>query len=289
MTYFPLIRSLDQGVFPPLAQGSVKRAGWLYLEILFQAAPALAAGSAAAFAVVIWRRASVPADKVFGLKAHELAFLLASLLPPAILNAMAILKHMVFYDRHAILTVMTGNLLVLLFIAFEARTNRLAGMAAALVIVGFALFLPGWRLARLATPAEASETATRKDYDRIHPELPIVANSALTYLEMDHYENPALLARLYYLVDSESAIKYMQSNATEGVLVMKQHFPIRANVSRYADFAATHRHFLVWGAIEKQQGWLLTKLKAEGAQVTEIGLFESPYEDSRLYEVTLRP
>ena len=68
---------------------------------------------------------------------------------------------------------------------------------------------------------------------------------------------------------------------------MKQYFPLRANVSPYADFAATHRHFLVWGEPEQQQGWLLTKLKAEGAQVTELGHFDSPYPDSRLYDVVL--
>jgi hypothetical protein len=150
------------------------------------------------------------------------------------------------------------------------------------------LFLPNLALARRIPPAEASELSVQKDFDRIHPELPLVANSALTFLEMDHYERPALLGRLYYLVDPVSSIKYTQSNMTEGLLVMKQYFPIRANVSSYAGFMATHRHFLVWGVMD-QQGWLLRKLKTEGARITKIGKFDTPYADSQLSEVTLDP
>jgi hypothetical protein len=205
-----------------------------------------------------------------------------------LLNAVSVYGHIALYDRHAILTVLTMNLLILLFIAYEAKASRLAGMAAAFVILGFNLFLPNPALARPAPQAKASEIPATKDFDQIHPELPLVANSALTYLEMDHYEKPALLARLYYLVDPESSIQYTQSNLTEGLLVMKQHFPIRANVSTFAEFTATHRHFLVWGVMD-QQGWLLRKLSTEGARITKIGKFETPYADSQLSEVRLDP
>ena len=77
-------------------------------------------------------------------------------------------------------------------------------------------------------------------------------------------------------------------NGPGQTLTMKQHFPIRSNVSAYSDFAVAHRHFLVWGEKGEQQGWLLTKLEAEGANIAEIGVFDSPYPDSRLYEVTLK-
>jgi hypothetical protein len=69
---------------------------------------------------------------------------------------------------------------------------------------------------------------------------------------------------------------------------LKKYFPIRGTVSHYSDFAATHRRFLVWGVLD-QSGWLLRKLKTEGAQVTEIGKFDSVYADPQLFEVNLDP
>jgi len=91
------------------------------------------------------------------------------------------------------------------------------------------------------------------------------------------------------LVDPESSIKYTHSNLTEGALLMKKHFPIRANGSTYGEFAMQHRHFMIFGDPEQHRGWLLIKLKAEGAQVTELGRLDTPYPDSKLYEVRLVP
>ena len=295
LTYIPLFQSVAKAVVPWWFQGSPVRAVWFYVEMFLSDWAVLIAASLAAFAIAIWRRQAVAevsglqAVKAIGFEAHELTFLVASLLPPLLLNYVSAHRHMAYYDRHAFLTVLTANLLILLIIAYRSRANRLSGLVAAFMILGFTLFFSDQGLGRYSASAAAKQTAARKDYDQIQPELPFVANSALTYLQMDHYENPALVARLYYLVDPESSVKYMQSNLTEGVLVMKQYFPLRSNVSSYADFAATHRHFLVWGEIDREQGWLLTKLKAEGAQVTEIGHFDSPYPDSQLYEVRLDP
>jgi hypothetical protein len=293
LTYVPLVKNVSMAVFPPMFQGSAPRTLMFYLTVFFQASPPLAAGSLAAFGVAVWRRqerravTTHRAVKAAALEAPELAFFAASLLPPALLNALSVYRHIAFYDRHAILTVLTVNLLIMLFIAHETHSSRISGMMAAVVILGFTVFLPGVGLARETPPAKAGSPALQDIY-RIHPELPLVANSALTFLEIDHYEEPALLSRLYYLVDPASSIKYTHSTMTEGLLVMKQYFPIRANVSPYADFVAAHRHFLVWGVMD-QQGWLLRKLKTEGALVTELGKFDTPYADSQLSEVWLVP
>ena len=291
LTFIPLVQKAAHIVFPPIFEGSAPRLLMFYLAMFLQASPPLAAGSLAAFGVAVWlgskarMESSLEPATATAMTAEELAFLVAALLPPVVLTAMSVHNHFALYDRHAILTVLTANLMVPLYIARQAHGSRPSGLVAAFVILGFTLLLPGLGLAPQTSRVEASGTTARKDFDRIHPELPLVANSALTYLEMDHYESPELLGRLYYLVDPESSIKYAHSSLTEGLLVMKQYFPIRANVSPYADFAATHRHFLVWGEPEQQQGWLLTKLKAEGAQITELGHFDSPYPDSHLYDV----
>jgi len=285
LLYIPLVQNVAPVVFPPQFRGSVTLAAAFYVLIFLQVWPALIIASVAAFAIAFWRRNAAAqssdsqAGRETGFQTPDLALLLTSLLLPALLNAVSVLRHIGFYARYGYLTVLTTNLLILLIIAHRSRANRLSGLVAALIILGFTLY----------PSAPRQQSVARQDFDQVHPELPFVANSAFTFLEMDHYERPALLARLYYLVDPESSMKYAQSNLTEGLLTMKQYFPIRSNVSSYADFAAAHRHFLVWGETGEQQGWLLTKLKAEGAQVTELGRFRSPYPDSRLYEVTLQP
>ena len=296
LTYLPLVQNVGHAVFPPEFQGSVSKAVWFYLRTIFQVAPPLLAGGLTAFGIAAWRRSSSaaianPSGAATGIPAHEMAFLLFSLLPPALLNALAIQKHMAFYDRHAFLTTLTAYLLLVLFIAYESRANRLSGLAAAVIVLGFTVFLPAKSLAP-KPPVDASTEPNpgplRKDFDQIHPELPFVTNSVFTFLEMDHYANPALVGRLYYLVDPESSVKYAHSNMTEGLPVLKQYFPIRGNAPSYADFAATHRHFLVWGEMD-MNGWLLRKLKTEGARLTKIGTFEAPYLDAELYEVWLDP
>ncbi len=290
LTYIPLLRNVGQAVFPSVFEGSWERGILFYLKIFFQLSPALVAASVVAFAIAFWRRTK--AQKPSGvsnerrLSGPEFTVLVAAMAPPAVIDALAIREHVAFYDRHAILTVPMMVLIFALFIAREAQANRLAGMAAAFVILGLNAFLPDLALARVMPKAEARESRPRMDIDQIDPELPVVASSALNFLEVDHYGNPALLGRLYYLVDADASIKYAHSNLTEGMLVLKQYFPIRANVSTYGEFVSSHRHFLVWGNPDGP-GWLLQKLKAEGDVLTKIGDFDTPYPDSQLYEATI--
>ena len=282
LTYIPLIRNVAGGVFPTDYQGSVEKAYLFYLSIFVSVyLPVIIAG-AFAFGVVVWRKDTSP--KVAGFAPYELVLFLTALLPPALLNAVAMQRHMAFYPRHAVSTVLTTDLLLVLLLAYESKLNRLAGLAAATVMVGFTLVPAVRGLTQHVPPSFTSQVK----FEGIDPELPVVANSALTFLEMDHYEDPTFLSRLYYLVDRDSAIRYAHSTLTEGLPDLKRYFPVRANVSSYSDFSAKHRHFLVWG-VQGKGDWLLKKLKAEGAALAEIGVFDTPYTDSHLYDVTLAP
>lgn len=289
ITYLPLVRNVGHTVFPPALKGSAGLAASFYVLIFLKSWPALLFASLAALAVSAWRGSSKSGrgdqPRAFAFPVHESVLLVALLLPPVILNVLSALRNISFFARYGFPTILITNLLVVLLLAYKARGSRLAGFAAALVILAFAVFLPVFS----ARTARASQVRLPEPLDRIHPELPLVANSAFTFLEMDHYEKPPLVARLHYLVDEASAMKYSGSNLTEGIGALKAYFPIRSNIESYSDFAAAHHHFLVWGEPGEQQGWLLTKLKAEAAQVDEIGFFDSPYPDSRLYEVRLDP
>jgi len=280
VTYLPMLRNAAVVIPPPVHVGSPAKAAWFLARIFLQIAIPLIAAAVVGFAIALCRRTS--SVSATHLRAGDLVLLLVALLPPVVINVIGAQRNMPFYDRHALLTVPMACVLLILLLAFECRSNRLAGGGAAVVALILAM-MPLQRWLRPAPPWEPRMT----DFQHFRPDLPLVTNSALTFLEMDRYEDSALVSRLYYLVDLQSALRYDHSNLTEGMPTLKKYFPIRGTVSQYADFAATHRRFLVWGVMD-QSGWLLRKLKTEGAQVNEIGKFDV-YADPQLFEVNLDP
>ena len=170
-----------------------------------------------------------------------------------------------------------------MFIAFLTRFDRLAGLATATAIALTALFT-GFAHPLLASFHQPVQRAS----DQIRSDLPWVAASGLTFLEMDHYEKPELLSRLYYLTDHTAAIKYANATIFESMAEIAKYFPIRAKVASYRDFVAANRHFLVFGTIDYPEDWLLRKLSHEGANVREMGVLKGlPYKDYYVYDVTI--
>jgi len=120
----------------------------------------------------------------------------------------------------------------------------------------------------------------------LHPELPFVAASGLTFLELDHYESQALTSRLYYLTDLASATKYSHATLWEGYRDMKPYFPLRGNIDHYRDFLSKHRHFLVLGTDWYPEDWLIPKLKDDRqVKITLLTSLKLPYKDLDIYDV----
>ena len=286
VTYLPLVRNAAGATFPPQFLGSVKVAAFFYLGILIPDFLPVLIAAAAAFMIAAWRKGSPVPD----LGAPQLILLLGCLLHPALLNALSVYKRVPFYDRYASPAAFMISITLLLFLAYESKANRLSGFATVLIFSGASVVLPVELLAPSFADARQVPriSISRTPFGQIHPELPLVINNALAFIEIDHYEdNPAVLSRLYYLADRTSSLKYTLTDVTEGLPLLKRYFPIRANVSPYSAFVAEHRQFLVWGRIDDELGWLLRKLRAEGAAVTELGAFESEDYSGSLYEVTL--
>lgn len=286
VTYLPLVRNAAGGAFPPQLGGSVEAAAFFYLRILISDfLPILLAGTAA-FTIAAWRKTKSTEN----LGGPQSSLFLASLLPPALLNALSVFKHIPYYDRYGSPTAFMIAIAILLFMAYESRANRLSGLLTVLIFFGFSVVIP---IELLPPPfVDAKQvpriSINRTPFGRIHPQLPLVINSALVFLEIDHYEeNPAVLSRLYYLSDRTSSLTYTHTDVTEGLPLLKRYFPIRASVVPYSAFIAQHRHFLVWGRTDDQFGWLLRKLRADGVTVTELGAFDSEDYAGSLYEVTL--
>ena len=122
----------------------------------------------------------------------------------------------------------------------------------------------------------------------LDPTLPFVDASGLTFLEMDHREDPAMLRRVFYLTDPEASRRYAHASIFEGMQMEKDLFPIRANVSTYSAFIKTHPRFFVLGEYDFPEDWLLRKLDADGASLRLIGETEGSYKDKDLYYVSFQ-
>ena len=275
------LRQVGTTIYPALFRASTAKIGAFYGEAGALVLPALIPALALAFLVAAWRRGHSAEWRLFA--SWDAPLLAAALLPPVLLNLMMMRGGGPFWDRYCITTALTIYFVIVLFVAHECRLNRLAGLAALLAMLGFSLYREVRVLDRQAQLVAAQSVAI----DRVRPELPFVVSAGTTFLALDHQENAAFLQRVYFLTDEPSALRYAHTNLFEGIAALKQYFPIRAHIESYADFAARHPHFLVFGDPDRSDQWLLRKLAAEGAHVSKIGDFATPYEDSRLNEVTL--
>jgi len=128
-----------------------------------------------------------------------------------------------------------------------------------------------------------------RDLNAIEPDLPLVANTGLTFLELDRQADDALTARLYLLNDTNAATEIAHDTVFENYTRVKQVFPIRGRIEPFCPFIRAHRRFLVLGDYNHAQSWLLKKLDLDGAELRVLGRYdEHTTEDGHLYEVTVR-
>jgi hypothetical protein len=161
--------------------------------------------------------------------------------------------------------------------------NHYAGYAAAAVLLVFCVRTDVLGASSSSAAKDASALAA------VRSDLPLVDASAVTFFEMNHYEKPDILSRLYFLKDRSLAMSYTHTNIFEDRGwgdKMKPDFPISANVSSYNDFIHQHREFLVLGTYDAPEEWLLRKLVDDGARLTWLGTYPLPYVDSDLYLVS---
>ena len=123
--------------------------------------------------------------------------------------------------------------------------------------------------------------------DAVDPDLPLVANTGLTFLEIDRQGDAELTKRLYLLNDRKSAASIAHDTVFDNYDRLKKVFPIRGRVEPYCAFISEHPRFLALGAYNHPQGWLLKKLDMDGADLHMIGTYGGITEEAQLYEVTV--
>jgi hypothetical protein len=110
----------------------------------------------------------------------------------------------------------------------------LAGAAAYVILFGYLIQHHFTENIRAILHGSHTGRTTQLSFDPvrgIQSDLPLIAASGLTFLEMDHYAGSNTTSRLYYLTDREFAINIAHATIFEGFANLKRYFPIRANVS----------------------------------------------------------
>jgi hypothetical protein len=227
-----------------------------------------------------------------------------------------------FFDRYGVIILIPVALVPTLVLAYRTQKNQIAASLFALMM-GAVIFLntegKPWLIEQLATftsptltryaiaafalpplmeerarPAvpdrlqkgfEAARPIT--DLNAVEPELPVVANTGLTFLEIDRQGDATLTHRLYLLIDKQSAASIAHDTVFENYDHLNRSFPIRGTVEPYCAFIRKHPHFLVLGAYSHPQGWLLKSLDMNGADLRIIGTYPGITEEAQLYDVTV--
>lgn len=277
-SYWPMLHSYRRILFPPAFQASLLR-----LASFFYLSRGLALASLGALLVTLWR----PRKSGAGSIAPEDAVLFAGfLLSPLLLMLLLIHQKSAFWDRYFIATQAALCAGAAIFIGLRFRSNRIAGYTLAIAMMAVTLHHDVLR------PFRQIRRNNERAILHIRPDLPLVDASMLTFFEMNRYESPAFLSRLYFLTDRQAAIQYAHATAFENFLANPRSaadFPLAGRVEPYAEFVSQHREFLVFGAKDYPEDWLLPKLAASGARIETLGDFPAIYRDKTLFLVTMPP
>ena len=318
VTYIPLIHNQSVVLFPPQWQPSVERTALIYGS---QAQIAFLPLLIILILAAVWRRK--PLTREFPLSIPESALLVSLLLVPIEISLLLARSHGALFERYGIVAVIPIAVLPVLSLAWSSRRSPVAGVLLAAFLVP-SLYVPPRvfaieELPTILSPKQAAQVVQwvfplplaerpvkyldasygksrsepplrlRGGLDEVHPELPIVAASALTFLEMDNREADKVARRLYYLTDREAAAQISHATLFDSYGKLKQVFPIRGTIEHYQDFVRAYPRFLVVGTYGYPEDWLLQKLQADGAMARRAWQLDLPYKDKDVYEIIMPP
>jgi hypothetical protein len=226
---------------------------------------------------------------------HEIAAAAGFVLVPLFAFIVAKLVSNVFMTRYGLTAVIGIGILFAYFMHRYTVDRRLAG---ALFTLVFAIWFGAGFLVWMMSTARGNVAAASRTPEPIHayeaapefaePDIPFVAANGLFFLEADHYGPQPFVARLVYLSDRESALKYTGSDIFDrGFPILRKWFPIRARVEDYTAFVRAHRRFLVFGEFQHPLAWLTKKLLDDGAQLRFLGQYHGSYGENLLLEATM--
>jgi len=279
--YKSVIARYQGSNFPSTAQASpLKIVGFYYrmlepesLFLLF----ALCAG------LVFMSRFERPrAGKLGRLTSLEWVVIAGLLLIPVLVNLAIMRSHGTAFPRYSGPALFAVAFLFTLLLGRVSNFSRTAAAAACCVLFVYSMGAEA-PAALKSLFGRNAPTMHVSPIVNVRPDLPLVINSGLSFLEMDRYADPTTVARLYYLTSTKFAIQYAHASIFQGFETLKRYFPIRAAVEPYNKFVMEHHTFLVLGKVNYPEDWLLRRLMDIHATLVYLG----DYYGQQLYQVTM--
>lgn len=324
ITYLPLIHNRSVMLSTPQYRATPRYMVSFYWEsIRFMVTPlALIALLALLWPVFRRQPPDVPVARPRAIRAPFALLLVSLSLVPLAIGILFARTGTAFFGRYGVAWLVPLALVPALLLSYRTQSNRLAGTTIALLLALVFFFnttgkawlleqassvLPPVAAARMlyafALPplipvdiapvpsylqGELASAPRVSHFDSIAPELPIVANTGLTFMELDRQETAQVAQRLYMLADDEAASTIAHDTVFAHFELVKEAFPIRGKLAPYCAFIAAHPRFVAVGAYNHPQGWLLKKLDRDGAELRVIGTCEGYSEDCQIYEINVR-
>jgi hypothetical protein len=301
--YLPMFRNHAASIFPPAFQPDGETIFDFYIASVSREMVALGLTALLVLALLgrVHLRGGVPArGPRWFFSGPEWMASIALLAAPLLLIAHMMATHEAFFPRYGIIA--TEGVIVATT-ALLARWTMDGGRPdgrAALLGAGVLLLMSGlWmaipqelRAGNLIPTVRNSEPQLEpceacRETAALDPTLPLVDASGLTFIEMNHRETPATLARLYYLTDPAASTEYAHASIFEPMAGIVRDFGLQGHAMAYPDFVRHHHRFFVLGRYAYAEDWLLRKLTADKANLRLVGSIADGYRDTELYEVTM--
>lgn len=295
VTYLQPIQTHSSGAFPEQFQASIIDLFAAYSDLWIGLISLL---GAAIIAIVLLDGNRIPAtsnQSPRGFAWPEKILALGLCCVPLVVSLVFMHSHSAYFLRYGIPSIFGVAILAPWFVSRWTGNSSLAALICSIAFI-FGVVTPSSIARHLQNvvqpikPQGSNLTGKFKTpLSQVQPDLPLVDDSGLTFLEMNNRENSTFLSRVYYLNDAQAAVKYANATIFEGFPALKGKFPIRGNIMPYQDFIQQHSKFLVLGTYNYPEDWLLRKLLADHAELRFLGDYYTGYKDEQLYEVTLAP
>ena len=283
--------SIRRVLYPPDFLPRVDTVGWMYVEMFLYFGIAVFACVVLRAFLPVRHGPQVAYARALRPEPREIALFAGLTLQGLLVALVFSVRQVAFFPRYGIASVLgVAGLLTWFFYRRVARAAEIA------TLLAFALILA--TVARTAVDlfvfdvngnSGADITAPRPPLTASTGDLPIVAASGLTFVEMNDRETLPTRKRTYYLTDHDAAIGFAHATLFENEAHVQEALGLYGNVAPYPAFIAQHPHFFVIGTYTYPEDWLLRKLDADGATLIYRGKVRSTYKDDDLYEVNAVP
>jgi Dolichyl-phosphate-mannose-protein mannosyltransferase len=324
LSYLPLIRTQSRLLFSEYSQASPRRLAICYWEHIRYSMTSLAV---ILLLGIVWRLSSGREKPPVSSRAASvsLSFILFFLfLVPLEIYLIFSRTGSPFYERYGVVALIPCALVPAVFLAWRTGRNRSAGASVALLLATLLLINTSgkaWLVENLVSIAEpriaakllylvalppvapptlkpppvpfyledtANRAPTISHLGSVDPQLPFVAGSGPTFLELDRYQNAVFTRRLYLLTNPVAAATIVHNTVFDHYELLKAVFPIRGQVENYCVFVRQHPQFIVLGGYNYPDTWILKKLEMDGAKLSIIGKYDDGViEEHDLYKVLI--